>query len=253
MKQAIGTLLLLSALTMIPQPSFADRGKDGDLMLWTELKYIHRFADTPWSLFVSTENRFDDDISQYDIFNTTLGFNYKIFDWFGAGGAFRFETDEKNLKEITGDYYKEEFRPMINLIFSKKFGDSVPLTLAARNRFEFRIFPGFDGDLDDNDTFRFRYRLRLKVGPTFKTGSIKITPWFSNEFFFQFHNKPEKFNSFDQDRIAAGATLGFKTGGLTIKYTPFYYLFRLDRNIKKNESDSWIGRHVLGTTLSFIY
>lgn len=199
----------------LPKPSQA---QDNDFMLWTELKFAHPFKGSPFTLIWATESRFNQNVTRYMVFNTTLGFSAKVTKWFTPYFLIRYEKE-------SGKHW--ELRLMPQFVVAGKLG---PVKFADRNRFEIRTFPGED--------VKFRYRNRIKIGPKFKAKKVSISPWISNEIFIQ------STGGFNQDRLASGFTFGFDED--RFKWT-LYYLLRLDNK------DGWIRRHVLGISMAFKY
>lgn len=187
-----------------------------DFQLWTELKYAHPFGHSPWTLYWATENRFADNASNYYTFNTTLGFDYRIFKWFRTGLFYRFEKNDGKPREN---------RVFPQLDFVGRLG---PVEGSNRQRFEIRIFP---------DDTRFRYRSRFKVAFPIKTKPVSFSPYISEEIFVEPSN-----GGFNQNRFAAGNAFGFLEGKIVFD---LYYMLRMDQ-----ADPSWDKKHILGTSLA---
>ncbi len=193
-----------------------------DFQVWTELKYAHTFPDKKLTLRWATENRFFDNATDYGLFNTTLGFDYRVFKWFRPG---YFQRVEKKIGSPT------ELRLMPQIEFLAKLG---PIQFEDRNRFELRFFT--------DDTFRFRYRNRVKFGHTFKTSPVSFTPYVSDEIFLE----TQRSNP-TQNRAIVGNEFGFCKDHISFG---LYYLLQTEKNQK---GPGWMNNHILGTSLGFKY
>jgi len=171
---------ILCALLLVGGTAF---GKENDFQLWTELKLSHSFGKSPWTLYWATENRFDQNATNYFTFNTTIGFDYKILKWLRSGLFYRFE-------KVDGKPRENRIIPQFDAVHV--FG---AVELSTRQRFEIRIFP---------DQTRFRYRSRYRVGFPIKTSPVSFKPYLSDELFFE-----PGFGGFDQNRFAVGNSFGF--------------------------------------------
>ncbi len=188
-----------------------------DFQLWTELKYAHPFGKSPWTLHWATENRFANNGTDYFLFNTTIGFDYKWLKWFKTGFFYRYEK----IQDRDGE----------NRIFpSAEFNNALgPIIINNRQRFEFRFFP---------DEFRFRYRPRIKISHPFKTSPVSFTPFVSNEFFVEPQN-----DWYNQNRFDVGNSFGFYRDHITFD---LFYRLRSDKNL---DGAGWFQNHILGTSL----
>lgn len=221
MKRKVG-ILVTCLLLLAGNLAF---GKENDFQLWTELKISHSFGKSPWTLYWATENRFDNDVTNYQTFNTTIGFDYKILKWLRAGFFYRFE--------------KAEGKPRENRIFpqfevAKVLG---PVELSTRQRFEIRFFP---------DQTKFRYRSRYRIGFPIKASTVSFKPYVSDELFFE-----PGFGGFDQNRFAVGNAFGFMKDKITFD---LYYMLKSTEQSGTAGTPSgtnWTQAHVLGTSLGF--
>jgi hypothetical protein len=215
----IGVFVVFYHLILSPGIARAD-----DFQLWTEVKYAHTFPehDKKFTIRWAEENRFFNDVSKYGLFNTTLGFDYKVLKWFRAG---YFQRIAKKVGDPT------EFRLIPTVEFLVSPG---PIQFEDRNRFEVRIF--------SNEEVRFRYRNRVKFGHTFKTSPVSFTPYVSEEIFIETeHANPS------QNRLIAGNSFGFAHDRITFD---LYYLWRSDKN---NGKPGWTQTNAIGTSLGFKY
>jgi len=220
MKKTILIAFLLIGIFSGIKQSYGDTIPD-DFMLWTELKIKYQIKPSKFVFVWGTESRFDDGASEYMLFNTTVGFYYKVAKWFQTGLYYRLE---KELGKNT------ENRVFPQGTFKVKAG---PVKFAFRNRFEIRMFTSGET--------RFRYRLRIKFGPKFKVATITLNPFVFNEFFFETKKSNDGFN---QDRLGTGLTIGFLKG--LVKYTP-YFMVRFD------QKDPWIHRYVFGNKVELTF
>jgi len=194
----------------------------GDFQLWTEVKYAHTFPDKKLTLRWAEENRFFNDVTKYGLFNTTLGFDYRVFKWFRPG---YFQRVEKKIGSPT------EIRFMPQLEFLANLG---PIQFEDRNRFELRFFT--EGD------FRFRYRNRVKLAHLFKTSPVSFTPYVSEEIFLETMRKNPS-----QNRLIAGNSFGFLKDHISFD---LYYMLQSEKDQKNS---GFIQNQVIGTSLGFKY
>lgn len=210
----LGIVLLWSSSTA--------RAKDNDFQLWTELKISHAFGSSPWTLYWATENRFNNDVSAYMTFNTTLGFDYKILKWLRGGFFVRYE-------KVSGKDGEVRIFPQFEL--AKQFG---AVELSTRQRFEVRFFP--------DDTI-FRYRSRYRIAFPVKAKPVSFKPYISEEIFVE----PGK-GDFDQSRFSVGNAFGFLHDKIVFD---LYYMLRLSAQADTPAGRDWIQSHILGTSLGF--
>lgn len=198
--------------------------------LWNELRYTHPFKGSNFELFWASENRWDEGMSHFYLFNTSIGFAYRPRKWLSAGFFFLYERSTKN---IINDFNDEErFNPFVELTLPLGASD-----LRFRNLFELRYLPddGVSGD------FRFRYRGRLRWQRKFVVGVYSFTPYVSNEVFVE----PET-NNFNQDRLIVGNSFGFLQGKLSFDV---YYMSLATRS----SANVWQRVDALGTNLGVRY
>jgi len=208
-------VVLVTGVSSLPSPGAAD-----DFQLWTELQVRHDFKPSKFTLLWSTDNRFKNNGTDHFTFNTTIGFYYKFLKWLKFGPFYRFEKKE-------GD--DAENRIMPELVLRGKFG---PITIAGRNRFEFRIFP---------DDFRYRNRTRVKISHKFKKKPVSFTLFMFDEIFIETDGR-----GFNENRLAAGNGFGFLKDHVV--FSLFYQMQR-----KKSSSGVWSTNHILGTYLTLNY
>jgi len=219
MKRGLGILcacvLLLAASVL--------GAKENDFQLWTELKVSHPFGNSPWTLIWATESRFDHNVTNYFTFNTTIGFDYKVFKWFRPGFFYRIE--------------KVDGKPRENLLIpqfemAQAFG---PVELSTRQGFEIRIFP--------NET-KFRYRPRYRIAFPIKSSPVSFKPYISEELFFE-----PGHGGFDQNRFQVGNAFGFMKDKITFD---LYYMLQSTEVFGAaitSPGNNWTQGHVLGTSL----
>lgn len=210
--------ILILGLLLLP----SWRVQAGDFQLWTELKYSHTFPDKKFTLRWAEENRFYNDASKYGLFNTTLGFDYRVLKWLRPGYLQRVQ------KEL-GDPTEIRFIPQLE--FLVPLG---PIQFEDRNRFELRLFT--------NGDFRFRYRNRVRFSHTFNTSPISFTPFVSNDIFIE----TERTNPV-QNRFVVGNGFGFAKEHIIFE---LYYMLQSRR---EQNGPGWIQNQILGTSLGFKY
>lgn len=164
--------------------------------------------------------RLKDDVSEVFYWESNQGLLFNINEHLDIATQYRFNTTQKT----NGDWIKEhrvELEPTVKW----KMGD---FQFSDRNRIAYRIVDGKE---------KWRYRNRIKLGKTVSMKNIEITPFASNEFFYDFDQ-----NKYNQNRAAAGFSKKItKNAGLEI-----YYMYQ---SIKSGEN--WHGVNIIGTTISF--
>ena len=208
---------LLAALSLCLAAS--SEAANNDFQLWTELKYAHPFGKSPWTLLWATENRFADNASRYDLFNTTVGFDYRVFKWFKPAFFYRAEKPD-------GKPWENRLIPQVEFIGRLGVAEFI-----NRQRFEVRFFP---------DETRFRYRSRFRMGFPIKSKPVSFTPYIQDEIFYEPTN-----GGFNRNRLDGGNSFGFLGGKITFD---LFYRLQLDQ-----ASPDWTKRHILGTSLGFKY
>lgn len=194
----------------------------GDFQVWTELKYSHTFPDKKFTIRWAEENRFFNDATKYGLFNTTLGFDYRVLKWLRPGYFQRIEKEIGKPTEI-------RFMPQVEF-----FASMGPIQFEDRNRFEIRLFT--------NGDFRFRYRNRVRFSHTFSTSPVSFTPYTSDEIFLETER-----NNPSQNRFIVGNSFGFLKDHISFD---LYYMLQSRRNA---DTPGWIQNQVLGTSLGFKY
>ncbi len=199
--------------------------------LWNELRYTHPFSHSNFELTWATENRWDEGMSHFYLFNTSIGFAYKPKRWLSAGFFYLYEKSAKNILNDFND--EQRFNPVMELTLPLGSSD-----LRWRNLIELRYLPddGVSGD------FRVRIRERLRWQMKFVVGSYSFTPYVSNEVFIE----PE-FGNVNQDRFIVGNSFGFLKGKINFD---LYYISLAAMN---TTSKAWSRLDVLGTSLGFRY
>ncbi|MCB1215009.1 MAG: DUF2490 domain-containing protein [Deltaproteobacteria bacterium] len=229
MKKVLIALSLFVAL--LAQASMAKAAE-----LWTSTGASYKFADRH-SISLESENRFGGlaSLPGHYLYNTTLGYKFDWVKWdsgsFAIAPAIRYEKEDGN---------DGEYRPMVNLELKQKFGGG---TIGVRNRVEVRL---------RGSQKRIRERLRLKYNLfSFKVGDrVKISPYVSNEIFYQKAlTDGSGGRGFDQNRVVpAGVSIdhSFEDSYLKKMSWDLYYMVDMDKG-----GSGWTANHVAGVGLKF--
>lgn len=217
--------LQLLILLFLSRESFSS-----EFQLWTELKYIHPFKDSRFSLVWAIEDRFRRKEIDLFFFNTTLGFQYQAYHWLSTGFAYRYQTAERNEE----DDFSDEQRLMPQAELKTTLGK---LELQNRNIFEVRILPH-----QVSDSIRFRYRSRIRLSKKIPFQKWSVTPYASEEIFIE-----PQTNNFNQNRMIVGNSFGFLKDKVSFD---LYYIYRTDLI---PENGGVLRIQGVGTSLGFRY
>ncbi len=208
----ISVLVLWFAL--IPSPA-----RTSDFQLWTTLSYSIKVPESKFTLMGTIDNRFNQDVTNYLIFINTVGFHYRLFDWFSLGPLYR-------VQRAPGSPW--ENRVISEMVFTAPFK---AIHLSNRNRFTARFL--------SNDV-RFLYRNMTTLAHRFATRPVSFQPFIQDEFFVEPQNM-----GFNQNRVTVGNAFGFLDDH--IQFSLYYRL----QSVKQR--NGWIQNQILGTTLGFNY
>ncbi|UCG49626.1 MAG: DUF2490 domain-containing protein, partial [Phycisphaerales bacterium] len=121
-----------------------------------------------WDFKLGTELKYGDDAGELYCQNVDFGLVYKgIADWVDFGLMYKREYQ----KDGAGDW-RGENRPHLNLTFKGKL---LGLDVSDRSRFEFR-------NREAREDY-WRYRNMIKVKLPWEFTSLKLRPYFAQEFF----------------------------------------------------------------------
>jgi len=181
--------------------------------------YFKKPLDEKWtiesrSLFTSKQDMGDVFFGVVD-----LGLSYKTLDWLTIGASYRGAWFEQS----KGWGY--ESRPLINILAKTKWKDTF---LSNRSRFEFRNY-----QYNKKDDVRYRNETRL-IAP-YQFTSLKLQPFFEEEFFYSYNTTQIDMN--------------WVTGGLMYQVNKNTRLKCGYRWHAQKLSGKWFNRHVLVTGL----
>ncbi len=175
-----------------------------------------------WEGSVKAEFRYKDDMSDHYYSYVDVGLTYNWSDWLDVSGNYRYITYEAS------DVWLKENRPHLN---AKLKWNWAGLKFCDNNRVEYR-----DREAKDN---LWRYRNKLKIEYPLKWSKLEISPFVSEEIFYDFH--ADKRN---KNRLEAGLSMRF------IKDSKLYVSYQLDST--KNNGD-WTDVNCLVTYLKFSF
>lgn len=209
--------LLLLGLSLIAVERASARD---DWESWNTLKFkkaINKKVD----LNISLEARFQDDMDEFYFGGIQIGPEFKINKYLNISPSYFWVNSKAK------GHFQDEHRYILDGINKLKIS---VFKLENRLRLEYRDLRSLE---------RFRYRYRFKIGLPTKFFNRSVTPYISEEIFYE-----ERINEFNQNRFSTGVSLNI------IKGVDFdiYYLLRSDRTGR-----DWSERNVLGTSLSFSF
>lgn len=160
--------------------------------------------------------RLRDNISELFYWESNQGLSFKINKHLDVATQYRFNNTQK----INNSWIKEqrfELQPTVKW----KLGG---LKFSDRNRIAYRIIDGKE---------KWRYRNRIKFEKAIKIKNKEISPFISNEFFYDFNQ-----NKYNQNRFSVGFSKKISNNtGFDI-----YYMYRSDK-----KGEDWPGANIIGT------
>jgi len=165
---------------------------------------------------------------------TRDGFNDLFFGYIDASIGFRlgpkwsFEVGYRHAYLELISEWRQEYRPHVNLVYRGKMGK---WDFRNRQRLEFRYF---EGDSDDH----VRYRNESVWTSPNKVSGFELTPYLSEEFFYEFTD-----NDFNVNWLTMGVSRSFA------KNKKWKIGYRLQ---SQKIAGEWNNRHVLVTGISIL-
>lgn len=216
----ISKYLALLAIVVLVWGYLCSYAHSDDTQYWNEFIFefglCGRFAAE-----VALEQQFVDDISEFALYNVTVEPSYKISERLSLGIGYRYEREKDE-----GDWLTEHrYWPHVTL--KHEIGE---WKIKLKSKLEFR-------DLKHDDVWRIR--TKLKIQRPLHIASFKITPFLSEEPFYDFSD-----DRWNQNRAAVGLTTELR------KHTDFtiYYM-----NMAKRSDDDWDSTHIVGTEIVFAF
>jgi len=192
---------------------------EDDWQHWNAYSFKFKLNDDV-SFIVAPSLRMDEDISQLYYWESRQGIGVKINKHLDVNLHYVYAST-KNLSNKWVDENRIEFQPTVKW----NIGD---LKFSDRNRVEYRIVDG---------TEKWRYRNSVKLAKTITVKNQEITPFISNEVFYDF-----SVDRYNQNRAIAGFSKKISdTVGLDV-----YYMYKSDK-----KGSDWLGTNVIGTTVNF--
>ncbi|MDQ3046387.1 MAG: DUF2490 domain-containing protein [Bacteroidota bacterium] len=179
-KYILSGLFLFSSLISFAQVN--------DAALWVGIG-LEKKLTNKFSLELTEELRFNENISELGTIFTEMGASYKIAKRFTIGGNYRFTQRRR-----VDDFYSIRHRYSLEASYKIKVKK---LNFIIRERFQSQYK---DGGRDEDGGVAGNY-LRSKLSIKLNTGK-KVTPFISGELWYQLTN--EKGNEFDNVRYQAG-------------------------------------------------
>jgi len=206
-------LTTMAVLALAPMARASD-----DWQYWNLLALKHEFNDKV-ALDIASLQKWQDDVSDLFLYSGFILPTVRLTENVSLGTGYWLERKE------AGDSWTTENR----LLFPLTVGwTAKPWLLQLRNQLEYR-------DLED-DQDRWRIRERITVKRPVHIGELTVTPFVSEEVFYDF--TVEQTN---QNRVAAGLSVPWREH---MTLTVFY--------MNKTERDGdWSSVNVLGTEVAF--
>lgn len=189
-----------------------------DWQYWNLVTLKHEFNDTV-ALDIGSVQKSRDDMSDFFLYSAFIIPTVKLAENVSLGAGYWLERKE------AGDSWTSENR----LLFPLTIGWTVnPWQFQWRNQLEYRDLE------DDQDRWRIRERILLKR--PVQIGELTVTPFFSEEMFYDF--TVEQMN---QNRVAVGLSAPWRKH-MTLS---IYYMNKADRN------GDWFIANIVGTEVAF--
>lgn len=205
-------LVLVSLLTLT-SPAWA-----ADWEYWSQYG-IKVPINKKVALDLNPQFRFREDMREYYYQKTFIGPAVKVNNYFDAAVYYAFITKETN------GTWQDDHVPTLDGIPKWEF---LALKFSDRNRLEYSF-----------DKAIWKYRNLFKVAKSIELGNCRISPFISDEIFYDFYS-----GELNENRFSAGGSIGFAGNlGLSVSY--------MLRN--KKETDGWSDTNVLVTSLQFSF
>lgn len=218
-KEVRSFLFLTFILILFPCSAIQSQNKDAGL--WTsvnfEAKIIKKLTAT-----LSTELRFNENITELGTIFTDIGLEYKLNKNFQISANYRFYK-----KRTMYDYYRIKQRIYFDIKYSKKLK---PFQIQFRTRFQFGYADIGHDYKNGNTAYYLRNKLSLK-----KEIKKKYTPYVSFELFSPL-NYP-RTSVFDDMRATAGMEYSFsKRNKIDV-----FYMIQKQLNVSISTTDFILG------------
>jgi len=196
--RSIVTKIFLFAVFPVLLMTTSAHGQDAEGLQFWHRDSIEATWKEPWSIRLEEDFRFGEGLERFIYEHTDLGLIYK------ANEGLKFSIHYRHIYKIKDDVWEKEKRPHLNAILSWRLAD---FEFSDRNRIERRLLS------NTKDIWRYRNKLTVKYPIAWKGKTI--SPFLSDEFFFDFDQ-----STFHYQRISAGIAFVF-TEKLT---ADIYYL-----------------------------
>jgi len=219
---------VLSSFLFVILVGFSAFGQSKDAQLWTSIN-LDKKINRAFSLSLSEEIRFTDNISEIGTQFTDLGITWKLHKNWRLSGNYRF-TNKRRLD----DSYSKRHRYYFDLVYRKKFDK---LNLSLRTRFQSQY-----ADVNSSETGKIpEYYSRNKISLKYEINK-KYTPYLTTELFTPLFTTEGFY--LDNVRYSAGIEYSFnKRSSLDL-----FYMIQQEYNKSRPETDFVIG---LGYNHSF--
>ncbi len=193
----------------------------GDLEQWTTLS-ISKKINKHWKLSLDQEFRLKHNASDFNIYFTDLGVDYKVNKNFGLGANYRFYQNKNN-----DNVFVTQHRWSTDLKYKQDIGR---FELGYRLRFQNK-----DEDFYTSDTGNNLYNLRNKFSAEYNIRNCKIDPFFSTELYRTINN------SNDTDLSKLRWTLGVEYSIKKFGDIELYYRMDNELNLSYDKTTYIIG------------
>ena len=174
-RKAIYTAITILIFTVFYNKTNAQETKVvGDLEQWTSVGISKKLGKN-WKLSLDQEFRFTNDISQFDIYFTDFGVDYKLNKHFSLGANYRFYQN----KNYEGTF-QTQHRWSTDAEYKQKIDR---FTLAYRLRFQNK-----DEDFFTSESSNNLYNLRNKFSLDYNIKNFKFDPFFEAELYRQIYD-----------------------------------------------------------------
>jgi len=221
MKRLTSILVLILSLFCFATGAFAS----GDNKYYSEFAFKHKLNDK-FDLFFTPELRFNDDMGNFYYYHLRVGSTFHAHKNLDLALAYRFIQNKVNGEWDNNDV---QYIEMITIPKVKVGG----FDISDANKIERRFY--------ESAPDRWVYRNLLTFAYPTKIGNFELTPYISNEIYYDF----------EIDKI----NLNWATIGANKKINKYLTvgLYYRDETSRVGSSSKWVTNHILGTnaTINF--
>lgn len=190
-----------------------------DLEQWTRIGISKKLGKN-WKLSLDQEFRFSKNISQFDIYFTDLGVDYKINKHFSVGANYRFYQNKNN-----DEVFQSQQRLSADIKYKQKISR---FTLAYRLRYQNK-----DEDFFTSESSYNLYNLRNKFSVDYNIKNFKFDPFLNLELYRQIEDV--NTNELSKLRWTVGFEYSLK------KFGDLELFYKIDNELNKSyNKDTYI-------------